>query len=323
MIYNYTYAKQTQTKHPGILGMSFAAAWSDVWHLLETPVKLAMQGQVTHEDDVLLYLQRGSLEKEESYFSWSMIPIQDDGIIAGIYVPNFDRTKAVISQRRINFLRQQGSRLGIATDLDNLYSNAIEVARNLRSDFPALAFYDCSGSSDAVHGLGSGASESAKTSCTSDEPTHYTFKLASAIGWPIENHELFPEVIESHDSWATDADADTTSSFRKYILRAQSSQKIQIVNPADTKAFAEKTPATELGDLINQICVIPIRTSETKLRAVASTLFQSLRFPPLRANVYFSHRPQPSQTIRRRLRDISRSIRPKSIKRNRQHPSAQ
>ena len=104
-------------------------------------------------------------------------------------IPNFDRTKAVISSRRINFLRDFGLKLSLATDLDGLYTNALAAAKDLlRVDFPAIAFYDCTASSTADHhgsnssssGGDQARSRTSKSTAGREEPYKYTYDLTAS-----------------------------------------------------------------------------------------------------------------------------------------------
>lgn len=57
-------------------------------------------GQSTMKDDDCLFVKRNGY-LEESYFSWSIIPlVGEDGNVVGLYNPAFEKTRRKIAERR-------------------------------------------------------------------------------------------------------------------------------------------------------------------------------------------------------------------------------
>ena len=89
--------------------MSYKEAWKEIWPELEGTFNNAMLfGQATMKDDDCLFLNRNGF-LEESYFSWSIIPlVGDDGTVVGLYNPCFEKTRRKIAERRMLTLRAVG-----------------------------------------------------------------------------------------------------------------------------------------------------------------------------------------------------------------------
>lgn len=61
------------------------------------------------DDDCLFVKRNGFLE--ESYFSWSIIPlVGEDGNVVGLYNPCFEKTSRKIAERRMLTLREVGEK---------------------------------------------------------------------------------------------------------------------------------------------------------------------------------------------------------------------
>ena len=77
------------------------------------------------DDDQLFIKRNGFLE--ESYFSWSIIPlVGEDGSVAGLYNPAFDKTRRKIAERRMLTLREVGERTSAARDVKGFWGQVIK-----------------------------------------------------------------------------------------------------------------------------------------------------------------------------------------------------
>jgi len=119
LLYNEPYSKVIGAKHPSILGMKYGEAWPEIWSALEPVIRAGYQGSVLNVDCQEMFLMRGArLEGTfprriylayliETYFSYSLIPIRDhDDMVCGLYIPNFDNTVRIITERRIRSLHE-------------------------------------------------------------------------------------------------------------------------------------------------------------------------------------------------------------------------
>jgi hypothetical protein len=73
------------------MGQSYKVAWDEIWHLVEPSFTEAFNsGLSTMKDDDLLFMNRNGFI-EETYFTWSLIPIVgENGKISGMYNPCFE-----------------------------------------------------------------------------------------------------------------------------------------------------------------------------------------------------------------------------------------
>ena len=101
-IYNEAYILLAGQKHPQLMGMSYSVAWKEIWSDLEEVFTQAKStGQATMKDDDQLFIWRSGF-LEETYFSWSIIPlVGDDGSVVGLYNPCFEKTRRKLAERRM------------------------------------------------------------------------------------------------------------------------------------------------------------------------------------------------------------------------------
>lgn len=77
------------------------------------------------EDDCLFIQRNGYLE--ESFFSWSIIPIiGEGGSIVGLYNPVFEKTRQKIAERRMLMLREVGEYSATARTVKTFWSRVIK-----------------------------------------------------------------------------------------------------------------------------------------------------------------------------------------------------
>jgi len=83
-IYNEAYVLLAGQKHPKLMGQSYKDAWFEIWDEVKDVFASAKAtGQATMKDDDCLFIRRNSY-LEETYFSWSIIPmVGRDGTVMG------------------------------------------------------------------------------------------------------------------------------------------------------------------------------------------------------------------------------------------------
>jgi hypothetical protein len=92
-------------------------------------------GQSTMKDDDCLFLRRNGFP-EESYFSWSIIPlVGEDGSVVGLYNPAFEKTRRKIAERRMLTLREVGEKTAAAREVKGFWG---QVIRGLEYNGKAL-----------------------------------------------------------------------------------------------------------------------------------------------------------------------------------------
>lgn len=74
------------------MGQSYKVAWAEIWDdVKEVFANARLTGQATMKDDDCLFMKRSGF-LEETYFSWSIIPmVGEDGTVMGLYNPAFEK----------------------------------------------------------------------------------------------------------------------------------------------------------------------------------------------------------------------------------------
>lgn len=78
------------------------------------------------KDDDCLFLKRNGF-LEESYFSWSIIPlVGENGSVMGLYNPAFEKTRRKIAERRMLTLREVGEKTAAAREVKGFWGQVIK-----------------------------------------------------------------------------------------------------------------------------------------------------------------------------------------------------
>jgi signal transduction histidine kinase len=185
-IYNEAYVVLAGQKHPSMMGMSYRVAWAEIWDEVKDVFANARStGEATMKDDDCLFVRRSDL-LEETYFSWSIIPmVGSDGSVMGLYNPAFEKTRRKIAERRMLTLREVGERTASARDVKGFWAEVLASLALNEYDCPFLLLYSVSDDSD---------------SDTSSMHSNSTFGsrqclLEGALGVP-EDHPVAPRQID-------------------------------------------------------------------------------------------------------------------------------
>ena len=98
-------------KHPKALGNPGIEVWPEIWDIIGVQlVSVLKRGEATWSEDLLLAVDRyGYLE--EAYFTYSYSPIKAaDGRVGGAFTAVFETTERVLSERRMQILRELAAR---------------------------------------------------------------------------------------------------------------------------------------------------------------------------------------------------------------------
>lgn len=149
-IYNEAYILLAGQKHPQLMGQSYKAAWAEIWPEIEGVFNNAKNsGQSTMKDDDCLFIKRNGF-LEESYFSWSIIPlIGEDGSVVGLYNPAFEKTRRKIAERRMLTLREVGEKTATAREVKSFWGQVIKGLEYNEYDVPFVFLYSVSEESDS------------------------------------------------------------------------------------------------------------------------------------------------------------------------------
>jgi signal transduction histidine kinase len=107
------------TKHPAGLGRAGIESWPEIWDIIGTQMRSVVEtGTATWSDDLLLPVDRYGYV-EEAYFTYSYSPIKDaQGRIGGVFSAVNETTERVLSERRLQILRELGERTAEVKTVD-------------------------------------------------------------------------------------------------------------------------------------------------------------------------------------------------------------
>lgn len=153
-IYNEAYVLLAGEKHPVLMGQSYKTAWAEIWdgEISQTFANAWNSGQATMKDDDLLFMKRypGAVNLEECYFSWSIVPIVgENGQIAGLLNPAFEKTRRKIAERRMLTLREVGEKVAAAREVKGFWSQVIKGLDYNEYDVPFALLYSVMDESDS------------------------------------------------------------------------------------------------------------------------------------------------------------------------------
>ncbi|KAF2476109.1 uncharacterized protein BDR25DRAFT_253774 [Lindgomyces ingoldianus] len=185
-IYNEAYIGLAGQKHPSLMGQSYKEAWAEIWDDVKDVFANARQtGQATMKDDDRLFMKRSGF-LEETYFSWSIIPmVGEDGTVMGLYNPAFEKTRRKIAERRMLTLREVGERTAIARDVKGFWEQVLGALTENEFDTPFALLYSVSDDTD---------SDSSSLHSSSLLGTKQCY-LEGTLGVP-RHHQVAPEQID-------------------------------------------------------------------------------------------------------------------------------
>lgn len=112
VLYNEAYVAIASHKHPLMMGQTIVQAWGEILPSLEDSFATAeREGQAVSMDDNQLFLQRHGYV-EETFFSYSLIPIRDEqGQTRGYYCAGWETTRQKLWERRTSTWAKPGLEL--------------------------------------------------------------------------------------------------------------------------------------------------------------------------------------------------------------------
>jgi signal transduction histidine kinase len=130
-------------KHPRFLGAPGRECWREIWDTIGPMLRGVVEtGEATWSEDLLMYFAR-RLPAEEVYVRFSFGPIvsPDGARVDGIFCPCTETTDRVISERRIDLLRQLGQRQAGARQSTEVARSALDALARNPLDIPFAAVY--------------------------------------------------------------------------------------------------------------------------------------------------------------------------------------
>lgn len=185
-IYNEAYIMLAGQKHPTLMGQSYNVAWAEIWDSVKGVFANAkLTGEATMKDDDCLFLKRSDY-LEETYFSWSIIPmVGGDGSVMGLYNPAFEKTRRKIAERRMLTLREIGERTASARDVKGFWAQVMVSFDYNQFDSPFMLLYSVFDEPDSDSSSLHSSSTMAAKPCL----------LEGSLGVP-KGHPCAPEHLE-------------------------------------------------------------------------------------------------------------------------------
>ncbi|QWZ08013.1 SpoIIE family protein phosphatase [Nocardioides panacis] len=140
---NEAYRRDTLgDKYPWALGRPAAEVWSEIWDDISDRIaKVMSTGVATWDESLMLFLERSGYT-EESFHTFSYSPIFDDfGVVAGMLCVVKEDTEEVVAHRRMQTLRDLGSRRASNLTETETISAACEELESCPSDLPFSLVY--------------------------------------------------------------------------------------------------------------------------------------------------------------------------------------
>ena len=139
--YNDAYIPTLGLKHPRMLGRPFREVWAEVYEDVSDQVGRVRAGEATWNKALLLLLERSGYP-EETYHSFSYSPLlQSDGAVGGLLCVVSEETARIISERRLETLRQIGICLNSVEDRAALHECARQAFATNQKDFPFASLH--------------------------------------------------------------------------------------------------------------------------------------------------------------------------------------
>ncbi|KAF2712760.1 hypothetical protein K504DRAFT_427362 [Pleomassaria siparia CBS 279.74] len=194
MLYNDACSKLLGNLHPAAMGVSGAVGAGDAWKFKFKYVKDVMSdGRAREQQDLLHSLPRDNLPLQESYFSWSIMPLVDDqGHIFGALKEIRETTEAVLAKRRNDTVKKARDMLKLVqpgVKIGTFWTEARKVIDSNLQDFPFCLMYSIP---QDLH------SEKVRLAAVEDVVPS-PLKLESAIGLQSD-HELVLDQIDVRGS---------------------------------------------------------------------------------------------------------------------------
>jgi PAS domain S-box-containing protein len=145
------------TKHPKALGQRAAECFAESWDTFIGPPfdRALYNGEAEFVEDWMLPLDRNGF-LEECFFTRSYSPIRDEsGSGGGVFVTVVETTDRVLSQRRLQTLRDLASATGDQTHIDGVARVTAETLALNAADLPFTLLYRLASDTSSVSLMGS------------------------------------------------------------------------------------------------------------------------------------------------------------------------
>ncbi|WP_129590055.1 ATP-binding protein [Gloeocapsopsis dulcis] len=181
--YNDAYSQLIGDKHPSALGIDIRVTLAESWDTLGPMIEQVMLTGIANWTPALLLVMQRSGYREESYFSVSHAPAEDDsGQIVGMLAVCSEVTQQILGERRLRLLRDLSSKAGGVQSVETICQDVMVTFTQFLIDVPFALLY-------------------------LREPDGKTLRLYRAVGLQI-GEAVSPQSVElgagSNDIWSLD-----------------------------------------------------------------------------------------------------------------------
>ncbi len=143
ILYNDAYIPIHGAGHPQALGRSAPEVWASAWPVIGPQTEQVLsEGRATWNEAIQLTIERHGFP-EETYFTFSYSPLSDDsGGVGGVFCACIEDTERILSERRLQTLRDLGERdLPTARTAEHACRAAAAVLATNLNDVPFALIY--------------------------------------------------------------------------------------------------------------------------------------------------------------------------------------
>ena len=141
--YNDAYIQILGARHPDALGQPGRQVWgNETWDAVTPQIEGVLQeGQASWDEALFVMTQRNGY-LEESYFTFSMSPIlEEGGSLSGILCVITEETRRVLSDRRLVTLRQLAAETAKIKSVEDVGAIAVKTVEQNPQDLPFALLY--------------------------------------------------------------------------------------------------------------------------------------------------------------------------------------
>lgn len=245
MVYNEAYRIEVAgKKHPALMGSGFFVDFPELWFDKKSGFQeCAQTGQsIRKENDRLLIHRYGYLE--ETFFSWSWIPMYDDTRrLLGFYNAPFETTYETISSRRMETLQLLGEAVSTARSVRQFWGAVIKGLETNPFDINFATIYVLTETDGSDAASISSTSNIASKDCV----------LEGSIGVP-DGHPAAPARVELQD------DAGLTPQMRTAV-RTKEPVLLSTIDGTLPDFMSEGIRFRGFEIPSNQVLIIPLRST--------------------------------------------------------------
>ena len=198
-----------------------------------------------------------------------------------LQIPNFDTTRSIVTERRIRLLREASQAFSINSNTVSLFRKVCEATEELPDDLPLVAIYDCSASDEERDNSADNSStgEMAISQANSEvgrasgdhekeDGGTSTFTRAAVVGIRPDS-KVFPIEIPQAKAGEDAGTIGTKDEFLTRFREIEKHHKQIVLDKEDLETFADQLDKTQTGDQIETLVMIPLKTVDNALRAIA------------------------------------------------------